>query len=316
MSSRDSSHESLETLVKESLDEKLEILIARNSCSPTAGIRVRRRIAWVGHYIWLGLSILQFSCVAFFPILPHTTIVLEEHDHREILKYATKLMESLAPGCAETFSTMIPSDWSPDLTRYEFYHKGICRRKEGLERVCYTFKGKTLITGLIEDFGLQIAHDSGDETFFSNWSDAFSSAVREAKFEIRRGQSSEDAVKFITATHLDLRIFPRKVWNISTFVSFAIGVLWEALYYSGSAKDSLVAVGAMLILAQEVASTALALLSDELERHSEILTESLNCEVARGGFFMVVFLNIVWQFLHISLLAVIQELSDAEATNE
>lgn len=295
-------HENLQTLVISDSEVHLENSKSINPHLPNADRRELNddvRCAQIVCSIWLALSIFLYACIAF-PILPSYKVVLEEQDHKDFLNYTMELMEHLAPGSSQ--GLLIPSDWSPSLTCYEFFHSHLCREKKGLKRICYSAGGGNFVANLMEDIGNQIAEDTHDPSFSFQWSNAFFAAIKEAmlkKEEHRKDR--DDAVSFINMVWIEMG-FPSalKFWTIASFVLFLIDFIWEAtMFYRLRSGDYEPSPDEEIFIYFSPLLPNLLLFLFELLTHPDFAIESLNHKVTRGGFSTLMSVWFVWLLVYL-----------------
>lgn len=294
--------ESDEKLIGTDLEKQSKVSEAKNTDSPSVIIpKLTLSLSWIGCFIWFALNILLLCCIVFYPVLPHTTIVLNEQDHNDFLTYAFKLMELLDPGCTQKLTSLIPNDWAPNSTRYDFYHKGICRAKEGLKRICYGAEGERLITGLIEDIGFQMAEHANDTLLSSEWSKSFYSAIKSSKLGIKLFFTYTEATGFVEETYREMRFSGLKGWAITSFVFFVLCSVCAASDYFTSGTGCPFSEKRSIVTVPTLVLNGFFLLS-EILRFVSVPFESLNDKVAHGLYFFVVFLLSVWQLVYFFLL--------------
>lgn len=285
---------------------KPQNLKTEQSASPVTNVYIRDSAkprpwgARIGCYVWYALNILLICC-AYFPILPHSTIIIDEDECEGLRNKTIKLFEDLSPGSTKPLLSMIPDNWRPTLTRYEFFFDDICRKRDGHERICYGAEGEKMTIGIIKDMGYQFAEDTNNPSISSNWSKAFHSALEAANQEIGPylicRNVSGASTGFTGLVYSESLTGSTRGWIVTNFVFFLLHLLCDTTSYFGAVKYDLLAKLRTLCFAIQIIAWFILFLM-ECFRYILDLLPILNIPVKHGQLYHLVILCFVWHFVN------------------
>lgn len=231
-------------------------------------------------YMWYALNIGFLVIVYGFPYLSTIRITLRGKEHREFLDYALKLLEAAAPGSSTKLASMIPYNWTPGVTHYDYYFQGMCRIEEGKEQVCQRRNAQRYLAGLIENIGAQIAEHMNDPSLSSKWSKTFQSALRTAIFRIKP-ETELAAVKFLEKVNVKTGSTDLTALPVLFFVLSIVDAICDH-------TDPSLAVALRVMMVPLSLMCGIIYILSEKDRKDQVPAESFGRTHTRGPYFRFV----------------------------